>query len=72
MRSARMVVVLARVQASQEDDPVIGRFLEFLANDMARHPERLMTLNAALPSRLNGLLGDVEGDLDAPLPDSDE
>jgi len=65
-------VVLARVEVSREDDPVVEPFLEFLASDMARHPERLMSLSAALPSQLNSLIGDVDVDLDAPLPDGDE
>jgi len=65
-------VVIARAQASEEIDPVIERFLEFMASDMARHPERLMPISTALPGQLNGLIGDVQVDLDAPLSDDDE
>lgn len=60
-------VVLTRAEASGGEDPAIGRFLEFLAQDIASHPERLQGVDAALVERLRSLVGNVEVDLDAAL-----
>ena len=60
-------VVLTRAKASEDDDPVLGRFLEFLARDIANHPERVHAVDAGLIQRLHTLIGDVEVDLDAAL-----
>lgn len=65
-------VVLSRVQAQETDDPVLGQFLAFLAQDAARHPERLMALDAALAQRLAHLVGGIEVDLNAALSADDE
>jgi antitoxin PrlF len=64
-------VVISRAE-SAEDDPVLGHFLGFLAHDMANHPERIRALDTGLARRIRSLVGDVEVDLDAPLPDEDE
>ena len=60
-------VVLTRAEASENDDPVLGRFLEFLARDITNHPERVHAVDAGLVQRLHTLIGDVEVDLDAAL-----
>lgn len=65
-------VVLSRVSSAAEDDPVLGQFLAFLAHDLAEHPERIQALDAGLVRRLDALVGGIEIDLDAPLPDEDE
>jgi antitoxin PrlF len=65
-------VVLTRAEASEGDDPVLGRFLGFLARDMASHPERLRALDAGLVQRLQSLVGGIEVDLDATLSADDE
>lgn len=65
-------VVLTRADAGTGEDPVLGEFLGFLARDMADHPERLRALDASLVARLQGLVGSVEIDLDAPLAPDDE
>jgi antitoxin PrlF len=63
-------VVLTRVvERDSDDDPVLGRFLDFLAADMAKHPERLQALDAKLAERMDDLLGDMDVDLDATLAD---
>src|SRR5690606_40008340 len=56
-------VVLTRADAP-DDDPVLGQFLDFLAADITRHPERLHSLDAGLVQRLQSLVGDVDIDLD--------
>ncbi len=54
------------------DDPVVGRFLDFLARDMAAHPERIRSLGAGLRARIRPLIAGVKADLDAPLSADDE
>jgi len=65
-------VVLTRAVASEDDDPVLGQFLGFLAADITRHPERLQSLDSALVDRLQSLVGDVDVVLDAALSADDE
>jgi antitoxin PrlF len=63
-------VVLTRstsVEGLESDDPVLGQFLDFLARDMASHPERLQAVDAGLVERLQSLVGGIEFDLDAAL-----
>jgi antitoxin PrlF len=64
-------VVLTRADAP-DDDPVLGQFLDFLAADITRHPERLHSLDAGLVQRLQSLVGDVDIDLDTALSAEDE
>lgn len=65
-------VILTRAIASEDDDPVLGPFLDYLASDMTRHPERLLSINDQLVQRLKGLTDGIEIDLDAPLSDDGE
>lgn len=64
-------VVLARVEASDGDDPVLARFLAFLATDIARHPDRLQPVDAGLAQRLQALIGGIDVDLDSALSEDD-
>jgi len=67
-------VVLTRStspEGLETDDPVLGKFLGFLARDMASHPERLQAVDAGLVERLQSLVGGIEVDLDAGLSDDD-
>ena len=65
-------VVLARVQTAEDADPALGQFLQFLAGDIASHPERLQAVDEGLAQRLRALVGNIEVDLDATLPADDE
>ncbi|NKI70839.1 MULTISPECIES: type II toxin-antitoxin system PrlF family antitoxin [Collimonas] len=65
-------VVLSRVEAAEEEDPVLGQFLGFLARDIASHPERLQAVDANFVQRIQSLVGGVEVDLDTALPADDE
>ncbi|WP_297486896.1 type II toxin-antitoxin system PrlF family antitoxin [Ferrovum sp.] len=65
-------VVLTRAEDSEEDDPVLGSFLGFLARDIASHPERLQAIDASFVQRLQSLTGGIEIDLDAALSADDE
>ncbi len=65
-------VVLSRVEITEEDDPVLGRFLDFLSRDIANHPEQLQAVDASLAQRIHSLVGGLEVDLDAVLSADDE
>jgi antitoxin PrlF len=65
-------VVIAKKEPQVEDgDPVIGKFLEFLARDMAKEPARIRPVPRSLISRGKALVKGVRVDLDAPLPDDE-
>jgi antitoxin PrlF len=55
-----------------ESDPVLGKFLNFLARDMEKNPQHLQAISSGLVSRVRSLISDVDLDLDAPLLDEDE
>lgn len=65
-------VVLTRATVTTSEDPVMGHFLNFLANDMATHPERLASIDTGLLQRIQTLVGDLEVDMDAALLEEDE
>ena len=65
-------VLLTRAATAEGDDPVLGSFLDFLARDLANHPERLRAVDAGLVQRLQSLVSGVEVDLDAALSADDE
>ncbi|MBM3555958.1 MAG: type II toxin-antitoxin system PrlF family antitoxin [Alphaproteobacteria bacterium] len=65
-------VVIRRIEAPQGDDPVLGSFLKFLADDIANHPERLEAVNSAFVRRLQSLTGGIDVDLGVPLSPDDE
>ena len=65
-------VLLARASGKTEDDPVLGQFLNFLARDMATHPEHLKSIDAGLRKRIKLLVKKAEVDLDSPLSAEDE
>lgn len=65
-------VVLTRALQTEGEDPVMGHFLNFLAHDIATHPERLRSIDASLAHRIQSLVGDSEIDLEAPLSAEDE
>lgn len=65
-------VVITRAAEPKDNDPVLGQFLHFLADDIAKHPERVQAIDSALQARIQSLVGQVEVDLDAPLATDDE
>lgn len=65
-------VLLSRAATPESDDPVLGQFLGFLAQDIARHPGRVQSLGPDLAQRIQSLVGNVPVDLDAPLSADDE
>ena len=65
-------VVLSRADTSEENDPVLGQFIGFLARDIANHPERLQSIDAGFVQRLKSLTDGIEVNLDAALSVDDE
>jgi len=65
-------VVLTRVAQHEADDPLLGQFLGFLAQDIKQHPDRVQAVNSALYQRVQSLVGVVDVDLDVPLSKDDE
>lgn len=65
-------VVLSRAEPANDDDPALGQFLDLLARDMAKHPERLQAVDTALVRRLHQVVGGMDIDLDAALAAADE
>ena len=65
-------VLISRSKGSNDEDPVVGAFLNFLAQDMQTQPERLQTLGIDLQEMLRGLVREVEVDLVSPLNVADE
>ncbi|KQT46488.1 regulator [Methylobacterium sp. Leaf456] len=64
-------VTLARAGSPEpDDDPVLGRFLDFLAREMDR-PQGLLPVPVALSERAAALTEGIEVDLDQPLPPDD-
>ena len=64
-------VLLDAGDAAEAEDRVLGAFLDFLARDIAGHPQHLRMMDAGLVQRLQALVEGVEIDPDAPLPADD-
>lgn len=65
-------VLLTRAEVSETVDPVLGQFLDFLAREIANHPEHLQTVDAGLVKRLQALVSGVDVNLDTALQAADE
>jgi antitoxin PrlF len=69
---ANGAVVLSKLDASEEDDPAMGAFLDFLAHDITVHPERLTAMPPALAKRMKKLTAGVKFNLTEALsPDAE-
>jgi len=60
-------VTLNRASPAEEDDPLITEFLQFLAEEMASHPERIRALSPALVKRARALTKGIKVKLGSPL-----
>ena len=65
-------VLLTRAEAGEGNDPVVGKFLAFLARDMEVHPARIRGISPALVRRARSLVRGAKIDLEAPLLPEDE
>jgi antitoxin PrlF len=57
---------------TEKDDPILGAFLGFIANDITKHPGNLRAIDAGLTQRIHTLAGNVDIDLNAKLLENDE
>ena len=64
-------VVLSRAE-NNESDPILGKFLSFIAQDIKENPQHLQAISSDLVNHAQSLVSEVEIDLDAPLLDEDE
>jgi len=62
-------VVVAARDGDEASDPVLGKFLDFLAQDMQNNPAGLLPANAQTIARVRDLTAHIKVDLDAPLKD---
>lgn len=58
-------VIISRAEQT-ESDPVLGQFLNFLAQDIEKNPQHLQALSPDLGSHVQSLVAEVDFDLDAP------
>jgi antitoxin PrlF len=65
-------VVLTRAVGAPDDDPVLDKFLSFLAHDIESHPRHVRALDARFVKRIRALVKGVKVDLDAELAPEDE
>ena len=65
-------VTLAAKPQEEPQDPVVGNFLSFLANDMLANPQRLRPVTVDWLDGMRSMVAGVEFDLDQPLSDDDE
>lgn len=59
--------VLVSSDARDEHDPLVDRFLAFIAKDIEAHPERMQALEAGFVARLREATKGVKVDHDAPI-----
>jgi antitoxin PrlF len=65
-------VWISRADQAEENDPVLGEFLNFLVQDMEQNPQHIQAMSSDLVSHVQSLISGVDLDLDAPLLDEDE
>lgn len=61
------VSVHRKEEEAEHQDPVLDKFLAFLAKDMEQRPDGLKPLSQAFVDRVNRLTEGVEVDLDSPI-----
>jgi antitoxin PrlF len=65
-------VLLTRADAVAATDPVVEKFLAFLARDMEQDPAQVRGISAALLRRAKSLVKGIKVDLNSPLRPEDE
>jgi antitoxin PrlF len=65
-------VLMTRSLSEEDSDPLMSGFLEFLAQDMKVHPERIQMIDAGFVDRIYAQVSHTKVDLDAKLSADDE
>jgi antitoxin PrlF len=65
-------VLLTRADVREESDPVVGKFLAFLAHDMELRPAHIRGVDPALVRRARSLIKGIKVELDTPLSPENE
>ena len=65
-------VILTRATQDEDSDPVVRKYLQFLARDMEKHPENIKPFPRTLLKHIRELTQGVKVDLDKPLDSDDE
>jgi antitoxin PrlF len=55
-----------------QNDPIIDKFLDFIANDISQHLQHLTPVEQSLFDRIESLVTGVEFDLNEPLSEEEE
>lgn len=61
-------VVISRVDQT-DSNPILGQFLNFIAQDIEKNPQHLQAISSDLVNHVQSLVAEVDLDLDAPLSD---
>jgi antitoxin PrlF len=64
-------VLVVRVDPPVQRDPALKPFLDLLAKDLKKHPERIKPIPAGLVRRVRSVIEGVEIDLNGPLTGED-
>ena len=64
-------VVITRSPTIHQD-PLVERFLQFLADDLQQNPHSIQTIAPSKIQQIHSLVGNLEVDLNAPLNDEEE
>jgi antitoxin PrlF len=64
-------VTISRAE-DENNDPLLGQFLHFLATDIQANPQHVRQVSSDLVARIRSLVGNIDLDLDAPLAAEDE
>lgn len=64
-------VILSKMDEGQ-NDPIIDKFLDFIASDIKQHPQHLTSVEQSLFDRIESLVTGVEIDLNESLSDEEE
>lgn len=59
-------------RSETEEDPVLEKFLDLLAQDMEQNPQHIKLVTTETFEKVQSLVGDMEVDFDASLSDEDE
>ncbi len=55
-----------------KNDPLLGQFLNFIAEDIKNNPQNLQGINTDLINHIQSLVSEVEINFDLPLSEEDE